>query len=359
MKDSLNNQCFIQAGSAISPQATFDSDDWSRQLIASDTNRMECIEPAYAAFIAPNSLRRMSRLLKMGLTTAMKCLQEAGITVPGAIITGTGKGSLQDTERFLKNIEEYSERALNPTPFIQSTYNAINGLIALQQQCTRYNNTFVNRGFSFENAMLDSLLYLREHPAETVLLGAFEEMTAEHFFIKERAGYWKPGVNNLNFLQQGNTPGSIAGEGTAYFCLSNQQDSRSLARLRDVEMLYKPGAEKLRSSLQHFLSSNELKVEDISLLLSGENGDARFQQYYDAVEAELGEVPKLPYKVFCGEYDTSTAFATWMASKLMGSGETPLTVSNLLTKPYTSLQNILIYNNYMGDQHSFILIQKA
>ncbi len=90
----------------------------------------------------------MSRVLKMGLVAALQCLRNGSVSTPGAMITGTGKGSLQDTERFLKNITEYAETALNPTPFIQSTYNSVNGLIALQQKYMQYNNTFVHRGFS-------------------------------------------------------------------------------------------------------------------------------------------------------------------------------------------------------------------
>ena len=99
----------------------------------------------------------MSRIIKMGVRR-MECLKEAGVENPGAIITGTAYGCLADTESFLTKMVENKEELLTPTAFIQSTHNTVGAQIALMLKCHNYNNTFVHRGFSFENALLDAII---------------------------------------------------------------------------------------------------------------------------------------------------------------------------------------------------------
>jgi len=336
---------------AISPQHTFEGDLSVQPMVISGGNMLSCVEPDYKAFIPGNSLRRMSRILKMGLTVALRCLQDSGIEMPGAIVTGTGKGSLQDTEKFIKEIRDYKETALNPTPFIQSTYNAVNGLIALQQKCTEYNNTFVHRGFSFENALLDSMLLLHEGK-ENVLAGAFEEITAEHFYIKSRIGHWKAENISNDTLYRHFSPGTISGEGAAFFMLGPAATPNSYAELAGLKMLYKPTAEKLAASLQAFISH-----EEIDLVLTGRNADTNYDQYYQVVDQQLSGIQQLPFKHLCGEYDTAGAFALWLGAQLLKTQQLPAQWFPMLQQPPAKLRNILIYNNFFGEQHVFMLLK--
>ncbi|MGX5817791.1 beta-ketoacyl synthase chain length factor [Chitinophaga lutea] len=331
-------KAYIQSCAAISPQQSFGGAFAPAPGVLEEMNLLRAVEPDYRAYISPNNIRRMSRVLKMGLATALKTLQDAGIQVPDAIITGTGKGSLQDTERFLHDIRQYQEAALNPTPFIQSTYNSVNGLIALQQQCTRYNNTFVHRGFSFEHALLDGLLRLAEGEAQTALVGAFDEMTNEHFFIKSRIGYWKPALTQPADLLQSDTPGTIAGEGAAFFLLGKQPSAISVEGLR---MLYKPERAQVGAALDALLSEHGITPADVHLV-TGRNGDARYAHFYDEVEQHFAQV--IPFKQFSGDYETAGAFALWMAHHTMQAD--------------ASLQRVLIYNHFFGEQHAFILLQR-
>jgi hypothetical protein len=337
---------------AISPQHTFEGDLSVQPMVISSGNMLSCVEPDYKAFIPGNSLRRMSRILKMGLTAALRCLQDSGIETPGAIVTGTGKGSLQDTEKFIKEIRDYKENALNPTPFIQSTYNAVNGLIALQQKCTQYNNTFVHRGFSFENALLDSMLLLHEGTAN-VLAGAFEEITAEHFYIKSRIGQWKSENISNDTLYQHFSPGTISGEGAAFFVLGPEAAANSYAELAGLKMLYKPTPEKLASSLQTFLQSQG----EIDMVLTGRNADTNYERYYQVVDKQLSGTPQLPFKHLCGEYDTAGAFALWLGAQLLKTQQLPAQWFPMLQQPPAKLRNILIYNNFFGEQHVFMLLK--
>ena len=353
----MKGKCYIQGMAAISPQHTFDGDLLSQPMTVTQGNMLSCVEPDYRAFIAPNSLRRMTRVLKMGLTASLKCLQDSGIAVPGAIVTGTGKGSLQDTERFIKEIRDFEERALNPTPFIQSTYNAVNGLIALQQKCTQYNNTFVHRGFSFEHALLDSLLLLSEGKPD-VLAGAFDEITTEHFFIKGRIGHWKKESVSSDTLYEHVSPGTISGEGSAFFLLTPTATEKSYAQFGGLQMLYKPSPEKLHKALGQFLTANNLQAQDIDLVLSGTNADSNHLHYYDVLNSyALG--PQLPFKHLCGDYETAGAFALWLGASILKEQQVPTQWFPMMKAQPGRLKNILIYNHFFGEQHNFVLLHKV
>lgn len=335
----MKGRFYIQGSAAISPQESFSGEFTPQLLTLQDKNLLRVKEPDYRAFIAPNSLRRMSRVLKMGLTTAVKCLQNSGVAVPDAIITGTGKGSLHDTERFLHDIRRYGETALNPTPFIQSTYNSVNGLVALQVQCTQYNNTFVHRGFSFEHALLDAMMLLSEGRAGNVLAGAFDEMSDEYFYIRSRIGSWKEQLTQPEDMFTAGTPGALSGEGSAFFVLSAAPSDVHIAGMK---MLYKPSQERVHETLETFLRQHALQPSDIDLLITGRSGDTNFDHYYHTFTGQyFPQTPEVPFKQLCGEYDTAASFALWLAVERMRKEE---------------LRHVLIYNQFFGEQHTFILL---
>lgn len=138
---------------------------------------LDAIEPNYADYIPPMQSRRMSKGLKMALVAALDCMKQKGATADDleAIEMGTAYGLLRDSESFLKNMTEQNETALNPTAFIQSTHNTISGTIALQLKAHVHNMTFVQKGHSFENAVLDTELSLKDASNKFVLLGGADE----------------------------------------------------------------------------------------------------------------------------------------------------------------------------------------
>ena len=116
--------------------------------------------------------RRMSRMIKSAVTTAVECMGAVEeIDSLDAIITATGWGCLADSERFLRNIIVDKEQLLNPTPFIQSTFNTVGGQIALLRHNHCYNVTYVNRSHSFEDALLDAMMRIAERPDLYTALG--------------------------------------------------------------------------------------------------------------------------------------------------------------------------------------------
>src|ERR1700712_2967424 len=145
----------------------------------------------------------MGHIIKMGVAAAKDCLNKANIEIPGAIITGTALGCMEDTITFLTRIIEQNEELLPPTAFIQSTHNTVAAQIALMLKCHAYNNTFVHKGVSFEAALLDGIMLLKEGEADNILVGGTEEMIDVSFTVLTRLGLYKRWpISNLDLFKE-------------------------------------------------------------------------------------------------------------------------------------------------------------
>jgi 3-oxoacyl-[acyl-carrier-protein] synthase II len=346
---------FIRAAGNISPQQTFGHPPLLQHLVVQNGNRLRCTEPDYMAYIDVKFIRRMSRIIKMGTAAAMECLHEAGVQNPDAIVMGTAYGCLEDTGIFLKKMVEQKEEMLTPTAFIQSTHNTIGAQIALLLQCHNYNNTFVHRGFSFESALLDAMMLLAENTAGTVLAGAADEITDSSHAILSRFGLYKKELLNNTELYTTPSKGTIAGEGSAFFLLSNQSSARNYAVLDAVYTFYKPvDINETEQQVNSFLANQSLVAADIDIVMTGRNGDTKG----DAVYHTLGNTifknnTTVNYKHLCGEYPTSTAFALWLAASVIKENRLPAALAGASPK---KIKRLLIYNHYENIHHSLMLV---
>ena len=156
-----------------------------------------------------NMRRRMSYVVKMGVGTAMDCISKASVDRIDAIITATGLGCLADSEKFLKSIQDSNEQLLNPTPFIQSTFNTIGGQVALLTKSHCYNMTYSHRFSSFESALLDTLMMAADGEVVNILVGTADEKTPTQQKIMERLGACRNGNEPSEgsfFFMLGSTP---------------------------------------------------------------------------------------------------------------------------------------------------------
>ena len=167
--------------------------------------------------------RRMSRVIKSDVTTAVECMSGVeNIDSLDAIITATGWGCLADSERFLRNIITDKEQLLNPTPFIQSTFNTVGGQIALLRHNHCYNVTYVNRSHSFEDALLDALMRIADGESNNILIGAFDEQTPSQHRIMERMGIFRECRD---------------GEGVMFAHITAEQNECSVAQVTGIDFL--------------------------------------------------------------------------------------------------------------------------
>jgi 3-oxoacyl-(acyl-carrier-protein) synthase len=350
---------YIVSATAISPQHSFNREQFLQPLISSDNGRLNIVDADYSKYVNPVAIRRMSKMIKMGISAAMECLQQAGVSSPDAIITGTGLGSMLDMERFLKDMIQLNEEALNPTFFIQSTYNSINGWIALQTKCTGYNQTFVHRGLSPELSLLDAqLLLTEEEDKKYVLAGCFDEMTDEYFFIKNKIDYWKKEFpDSRELLKRSDTEGTIAGEGAAFFLLSNENAGASTA-VRSIKTFQDPEVSEVQKVIHSLLQEQGLSITDIDVLLCGMNGDSRQQAIYDMAMNELPESTVVSFKQLTGEYPTSSGFALWLADHIFKTPQVP--GETVYRQGKTSgLKHMLILNHYVLGSASVMLVSRS
>lgn len=352
----IKHPLYIKAACAISPQHSFGDTPVLDPVVPSEGNRLVAVDVDYRAFINPVAIRRMSRLLKMSISAAMKCLQNAGVTMPDAIITGTGRGSAGDMQHFLKDMILMKEEALNPTLFIQSTYNAPNGWIALQSKSTGYNQTFVHRGISLELALLDAQLLLTETgDHQNILIGCYDETTPEYFIVKEKLNYWKKEtVTSQHLYQDNETLGSIAGEGTAFFVVSGEAEGATCA-IESLEIMHQPAPTMIRNKVQEVLSANGLTADDIDVVLCGRSGDVRFEAWYHVLE-DFTTQTIAGFKHLCGEYETSSGFALWLAHHIFSQAAVP-ECTVLQKGDRKEIRHMLLINHFILDTVSITLLK--
>ena len=347
---------YIRSTGNISPQHSFGHPSFLTEPVKHIGNRLTCIEPDYKGIIDAKLIRRMSRIIKMGVASAMECLQEAGVSVPDAIVTGTAYGCLEDTGVFLTKMVEHNEELLTPTAFIQSTHNTIGAQIALMVQCHNYNNAFVHRGFSFESALLDGMMLLAEREANNVLVGGIDETTNISHSILSRMGLYKrEPISNFD-LYTTNSKGTIAGEGSAFFLLANESSTNDYAVLDSIHTFYKPATIKeTEQQILSFLSAQSIAISDIDLIITGRNGDMKHDQVYIQLQQSIFNKSSLVnYKHLCGEYPTATGFALWLAANIIKTATVPAIISKELAN--NKLKKALIYNQYQNTHHSLLLV---
>jgi len=321
---------YINSIGAISPQSAVEDDHFV------------CIEPVYKEFINPVQLRRMSRILKMGLGASSICINRLPEAKIDAIVVGTGLACIIDLEKFLISVLDGNEQGLSPIPFINSSHNTVAAQIAMMHNITGYNNTYCHRGASFESALQDALMLLAEGEAQHVLVGGIDEYSRHYqTLISEEYG-----LRN-----------AVLGESAIFFILEKERRENTFAELKGVHHflikneelrikngeLNNDGFQLIKEEISNFLQKYDLNSKDIDIFVSGKNGNCITDGIYD--ELESGFFPNAEthyFKHLCGEYMTSSAFALDLASRLLKDRKGKCA---------------LIYNHYNFINHTLILIQ--
>jgi 3-oxoacyl-(acyl-carrier-protein) synthase len=250
------------------------------------------------------------------------------------------------------------EIALNPTPFIQSTHNTIGSQIALLLTCQGYNQTYTQRAFSFENAMLDALLELRERPEQSLMVGGVDEITDTSHAILRRFGIFRSASTQSLSLFDGEADGTINGEGATYCILSGQQTQSAKVCIDSVATYYQPNILALTNGIGHFLESATLSIDDIDMVLLGKSGDRRQDKSVEFISSKLFNSNSIGrFKHLSGEYPTASGFAVHLAARIIKEKMIPQVVME--RDRGREPNNILIYNTYFGSYHSLILLRNA
>lgn len=355
----MSPKYYIQGIGAISPQQTFDREVFLNEPIQYEENIIKSVTPDFKLYIHPVPLRRMSRIIRIGMSAAKMCMQDAELTMPDGIITGTGYGCADDTIKFLQEMLVNKEQHLTPTHFTQSTYNALSGSIALSLKCNNYNTTYVHRAFSFESGILDAMMRIADAKEKRFLIGGFDETDIHHYTITTRVGYYKKEVTKNMELFSSGTVGTIQGEGASFITLGAEQTANSYCTLDGLKTAFgiKDAAE-LKQAVLTFLNQNNVEVSDIDFVLSGRSGCVvNDKLLLDLTKDVFADIPVGYYKHLVGDYSASSSFATWIAARALREQKIPQALLPT-RKIVKTIKKILYLNQYMGGEYSMMLFSK-
>ena len=271
---------FIQHIESITHQNSFQKENiWDELKPLSAEN--ELISPDYKDYIPVAALRRLSTILRMGITASKAC-QEKVSREFDAISVGTALGCLTDTEKFLVTINTVSGDILSPTAFIQSTHNTISGQISLDLKNHAYNMTHTQNALSFEVALKDGLLCIDEGK-NSVLVGAADEAIP---FLERLRG---------SIIETDHPFTS----GATFMVLSGEKGN-AICGIKACEVYF--SVENAERQIEQFLKANNLNFQDIDLVL--EAGSV-FKQYAKKHHS---------FPDYSGFYQSAASFAVHMAN---------------------------------------------
>lgn len=382
---------YIQSANQITAQQPL-SDAWFEHPVFHDEERVATRDPNFSDYLSPLLSRRMCALLKRAVVMSRLTLKEAGVEMPDAIISGTGLGCIDNTEKFLISIMENDEKFLQPTYFMQSTHNIISSTIAIDLKCHGYNNSFVHRGVSFEHALLDAFMQFEQNRVKNALVGGYDELTDNYYTLFGKMGAWD---FQSETSQKNNC---FAAEASVNMLLRTEKNEQTRCEVNGVELMFRPTHAQMRETLDRMLAEAGCELSDIDAVLTGINSNpANDEAYFDVVSNVLENRPMLQYKHLFGESFSSSAVAVYVAATCMQKGRIPsflfankpegdhesapasasasaselasasefesVTASacnkSLQVSDVKPLKRVLVYNHYKNKSHSFILLSSC
>lgn len=295
MKDK---KCYINSAVQVSCQLPL-QEEWlvNPQLYGERYVRAQ--EPDVKAYVSAGEARRMSRILKRATATSLEALRRAAVEMPDAVITGTGMGCMENSEKFLIDMANFGENSLKPTLFMQSTHNTISSQISILLKCHGYNNTYSHRGISFDSALFDAFLQLRLGRISTALVGSHDEVTPL------MARFMRGTQPDYNLISES----SVA-------MVVSDQDAGALCEVERIEILHRPKEDELLQAIEHCMG------EDGALML-GLNGNPLNDAPYEKILAEYQDIPVLTYRNVFGDNFSSSATAVYAAAHMLKEGRYP------------------------------------
>lgn len=317
---------YINACSTISHQNSFQNEKWINELTLLDANS-ELIIPNFKDFIAPAALRRMGKIIRMGLACTKDCIAQSGVETPDAIIVGTGLGCLADTEKFLNNSLTI-KGLIPPTSFIQSTHNTIAGQISLELKNHNYNITHTQNSLSFEHALIDAMLGLNEG-SSNILIGAADEAIP---LLDELAGQF--GFDEIKHQLT---------SGASFFMLSNNKIETSKAKLIDS---YTVGLNVVppKGIVDDFLARNNSSINDVDLVLFNAFGTVKDEEIKSIFEG----VEIFPIEQYAGYHFTNSAFGMHLGAEILNQ-------KSFQTK--SAINKVLVFNTLNDTNIGLTLLQ--
>lgn len=287
---------YLNAHSTISFQDTFRKKGYSAS-ISPETINTEPYHPDYDQFVHIMMRRRMSDAMKMSAACAKDCVEQMKGIQPDGIILGTSTGSSAHTKNFIETINAAGDKAISPTSFITSTHNTIAGQLSLLLENRGYNITHTQNSLSFEHALFDAHVCLKEG-MEHILVGSAEEKENTLFSLRSKIG-----TKELN-----------VSHGASFFIVSREPGENNACEI--IDLLCHSLVSDPLLALSNFLAKNRRDPETIDLVLY--TGDHNRKAWLETFIADRNSIN---YGKLCGDFMTNSGFALDMAADILSSDE--------------------------------------
>lgn len=330
------NHCYVNSIAQVSCQKPL-SDEWFDSPFIYDVKYARAQEPDTKGLIIPSEARRMSRILKRTVCTAITALDNSDIRQPDAIITGTGMGCMENSEKFLTDLSRFGEQCLKPTLFMQSTHNTISSLIAIILKCHGYNNTYSHKGISFESALLDAWIQIKGGMIRNALVGAHDEVTPFMDLVMERT----------------HPEYSFVSEASVSSIVTSNESGGNLCEIDDVRIMHRPDYAGLAELLDQ---------ECDGILLTGESGNPLNDGPYRELLQSLSFNPHiLQYKNIFGDNFSASALAFYAAVKILERQKIPAQMVRKTGEAAADdvIKGVTILNQSDGTVWSLIRLKKV
>ena len=330
----MKNKCYIISAAQVSCQKPL-SDDWLKSPCIFEGKYVPAVEPDAKGLISPSEARRMGKVLKRAVCTALTALGESGVCCPDAVIMGTGMGCMENSEKFLIDICRYGENCLKPTLFMQSTHNTVSSLISIVLKCHGYNTTYSHGTMSFDSALLDAWLQITGGRVRNALVGSHDEVTPLMARVFERTH------PEFGFMSETSVSSVLSADSTG-----------DDVALQEVKVMSRASVEEI---------SREFDEKRDPVILAGINGVELNDWPYRRVFESIGYSPViLRYKNIFGENFSSSAMAFYVGVSLLKTGTLPEQMiagqAPLAAKP--SLSSISILNHSLSSGWSVIRLKR-
>lgn len=294
----MENRCYLNSIALVSCQKPL-SNEWFSMPYIPNQEYVRAQEPDSKEFIVPSEARRMSKILKRTICTAFTALNNSGVKEPDAIITGTGMGCMENSEKFLIDLARFGENCLKPTLFMQSTHNTISSLIAIVLKCHGYNNTYSHKDISFESALLDGWLQIRSGMIRNALVGSHDEVTPFLSLVLRRT---HPEYKTIS-------------ETSMSSVISSEKNEKTICEISDIKLLH-------RADIQMVLDC--LSRDDRRFIILGTNGNPVNDAPYDALLSFIDDnTDTIQYKHIFGENFSASAIGFYIGATLLEKQEIP------------------------------------
>lgn len=330
----MTSKVYITATAAVTNQQPF-SDDWLDKPVDNQGNYVRAIEPDMKDFLPPAEARRMCRLLRRAVAVSLKTVENASFSEPDAIITGTGMGCMENSEKFLIDMSKYGEQMLKPSLFMQSTHNTISSQIAILLKCHGYNITYSSMSSSFESALLDAWLKISSGRIATALVGSHDEVTPLTALL----------------LEQLYKRCRLISEASVAFALTSD-NAGALCSVDGVRILHLPDEDALGQAICSLTYGRE-----IDLVLDGCNGNPDNDRLYDRIRTIFfQDSMRWSYKNLFGENFSASAVGCHAGATILSTGRMPLCSG---CDPDRRIKTILILNHSDGIDWTAVLLSSV